>query len=430
MTPDGAFDRRLTTWLEEDAAPRAPQGFDDVVAESVNQQRQLPSWATSERWISMQTRARLGLVPRAVILILTLSLLVAALAASLAVAGNLTRADDGGGPLSGLTYHTREGVIYQHPADGSGDRVPLTGEDERASTAFWSPDGSRFAYLSWPDVAGAPTIMIRNADGSNPLEIGERQAPLGPVYFAWSPDGSRFLYWADGVDVADEEMGCLLDAAFCGQRIWSAAGDGGDSLQIIGDPELDACSPTWTPDGEGIVFVGSTAGSGLDIGFYRMDADGSSAERIGELAGDCSSFAPLAISPDGATLAVTIAEETSEDLYLVDMATGDEVLIASSEEDEFGPYWSPDGSMLAYSTMHPTSMDALQRVMLYEVASGETISLGQPGEVVGWSQDGRYIVTWLDGLLEVVDVRDPDVPVVIEIEGATDGDGPSWRPRP
>jgi Tol biopolymer transport system component len=260
--------------------------------------------------------------------------------------------------------------------------------------------------------------------------VGERRAPPGPGYFAWSPDGSTVLYWADGVDVADEELGCYLEATFCGQRIWSAAADGGDSAQVIGDPEYDACSPTWTPDGESIVFVGSAAGSGLDIGFYQMDADGSGVERIGDLAGGGCSDAPPAISPDGTTLAVTIDNGTTDDIYLVDLAAGDDSLIASGDESKFGPFWSPDGSLLAYTTMHPTSRDALQRVMLYDVASGETISLGEPGEAVSWSPDGRYIATWLDGVLGVLDVSDPTAPVAIEIEGATEADGPSWQPRP
>jgi WD40 repeat protein len=429
MTPDGAFDRRLTAWLEEDAAPRAPRGFDEVVTESVNQKRQLPSWATPERWISMETRAQLGGMPRAVILLLTLALLAAALAVSLAVAGNITNADDdGGGPLAGLTYFTREGVIYQHPADGTGDPVRLVDEDERATTPRWSPDGTRFAYLSWADQDGPPTIMVRDADGSNPVVVSERleiaSGAVASPYFAWSPDGSTILYWAAGLDVVDEEMNCRDPGTFCGQRIWSVASDGSEPPRVIGDPALDARSPLWTPDGEAIIFAGSVAGSGLDYGIYRMDSDGANAERIGDLSGDFYSLARPAISPDGTTLAVSIGLNDESDMYLVDLATGENALIASEDAQEFGPFWSPDGSLIAF-----TRIDDVDETMLYDVASGETILLGTFW-VEGWSPDSRFIVGWLDGTLTVVDVTDPMAPVATEVEGVTEGDGPSWQPRP
>ena len=433
-TPDVGLDRLLTDWLHADAAPRAPESLETAFVEAVARTRQRPAWATTERWISMETRAQLGVMPRVVIVLLTLALLAIGAVGGYALGSGLVKADGDGEPTAGLTYHTREGVIYQHPVDGTGERVPLTGADEHASTLAWSPDGTRFAYLSWPDdgLGFPPTIMIRDADGSNPVVIGERRSEGDPGYFAWSPDGSTILYWADGLDVVDEDYECQrnLPFTFCGQRIWSAASDGSEPPRMIGDPSLDARAPLWTPDGESIIFAGSAAGSGTDHRIYRMDADGANVERIGDLGGDGRSLSRPSLSPDGTQLAVTIDNGTTDDIYLVDLAAGDESLIASGDESKFGPLWSPDGSLLAYTTMHPWSVDALQRVMLYDVASGETISLGEPGEVVSWSPDGRYIATWLDGVLGVLDVSDPTAPVAIEIEGATEADGPNWPPRP
>jgi Tol biopolymer transport system component len=375
----------------------------------------------------METHAQLGVVPRAVVFILTVSLLGAALAASLALAGNITNADDdGGGPLAGLTYFTREGVIYQHPADGPGDPVRLVDEEERASTPRWSPDGTRFAYLSWADQDGPPTIMIRDADGSNPVVVSE-QGPAPRPYFVWSPDGSRILYWADGLDVADEELSCQFQGAFCGQRIWSVASDGSDPAQVIGDPALDAIEPLWTPDGESIIFVGSAAGSGLDYGIYRMDADGANVERVGDLTGYSYSFWDPTISPDGTTLAV-ISGPDKYDLYLVDLATGEDVLIAGTEElDEASPLWSPDGSTIAYTRYGRAFTDESQ-AMLYDVASGEVISLDMALDAWGWSPDGRYIVGVGDGLT-VVDVTDPMAPVATEVEGIAEVYFATWQPR-
>jgi Tol biopolymer transport system component len=429
-TPDVGLDRLLTDWLDADAAPRAPESLETAFVEGVANTRQRPAWATTERWISMEARAQLGAMPRALIFILTISLLVVVLAASLALAGNLTNADDGGDVTAGLTYFSPPGVIYT--TDEAGNPVPLTPDDEIASTFAWSPDGTRFAYESWADQQGPTTIMVRDADGSNPVAIGEPfEAPTGNVarpYLSWSPDGSSVLYWAPGIDVADDGRGCGNPGTFCGQRIWSAASDGSEPARIIGDPALDARSPLWTPDGETIIFAGSEGNGGL-YGIYRMDADGANVERIGDLGGSAYAFDRHAISPDGTTLAV-VPGNGLPDLYLVDLATGEETLIAGSDGDEVEPFWSPDGSMIAFTWLGGFSDPA--EAMVYDVASGELMSVGTGLSVSGWSPDSRFIVSGSDGLgttVTLVDVTDPAAPVVTELEDLIDAFMPSWQPR-
>jgi Tol biopolymer transport system component len=429
---DVDLDRLLTDWLEADAAPRAPESLEAAFVEGVASTRQRPAWATTERWISMETRAQLGIMPRLAIILLTIALLAIGAIGGYAIGSGLVDASDGGDPTTGLTYYSPDGAIYT--TDEAGEPARLTGEDEMAGTNAWSPDGTRFAYESWAGMEGPTTIMIRNADGSNPIAVSEPfEAPQGNVarpYLAWSPDGTRVLYWAPGIDVVDSGRGCGNPGTFCGQRIWSAPSDGSEPARVIGDPELDARSPLWTPDGETIIFAGSEGNGGL-YGIYRMDADGANVERIGDLTGSAYAFDRHAISPDGATLAV-VSGQGMYDLYLVDLATGEEVLIAGEDPDEIEPYWSPDGSLLAFTSMERNFSGAVE-MMLYDVASGEVTSLGTSIWAQGWSPDGRFIVSGSDGLgttVTLVDVTDPAAPVVTEHEDLIDAFMPSWQPRP
>ncbi len=232
------------------------------------------------------------------------------------------------------------------------------------------------------------------------------------------------MYWAEWPDAADEEPRCLL-GSFCGQRIWIAPTDGSEPARVIGDPELDAWAPVWTPDGESIIFGGSPAGTGADYGLYRMDADGENVERIGDLTGDDVSFEHIAISPDGTAVAVTIGPQ-EQDLYLVDLATGEDVLVAGGSADEFEPYWSPDSSMIAF-----TSWTGDPLATLYDLALGEVIELDIPLVVSGWSPDGRYIFgNWPDGTMNVVDVTDPTAPVATVVNEVSEISWASWQPRP
>ena len=375
----------------------------------------------------METRAQLGIMPRVVIVLLTIALLAIGAVGGYAIGSGLVKADDGGA-TAGLTYST-EGGIYNHTTDSTRDPVRLTDADEYASTFAWSADGKRFSYESWTDPQRGPiTIVVRDADGSKPVVITEPFEPtprgIKPGYHVWSPDGSRIIYWADRPDAADEETPCFL-GFFCGQRIWTAPTDGSEPAQVIGDPELDAWAPVWTPDGESIIFGGSPARSGADYGIYRMDADGENVERIGDLAGDGMSFEHIAISPDGASVAVTIGTQ-EQDVYLVDLATGEDVLLAGGSSDELEPYWSPDSSMIAFTnwTMEPLAT-------LYDVASGEVIELDIPLYVSGWSPDGRSIFGhWPDGIITVVDVTDPSAPVATVVNEVSEISWAAWQPRP
>ncbi len=156
-----------------------------------------------------------------------------------------------------------------------------------------------------------------------------------------------------------------------------------------------------------------------------MDADGANVERIGDLTGR-SGLDQLSISPDGSTLAVFTGAE-AWDVYLVDLATGEDTLIAGEQGDEFEPYWSPDGSLIAF-----TSWGAADpRPMLYDVASADVTSLDISLSVLGWSPDGRSILgQWPDGILTMVDVTDPMALVATKIEGVADAEWPSWQPHP
>ena len=289
---------------------------------------------------------------------------------------------------------------------------------------------SSVSQVSGP--TGPITLMVRDADGSNPIAVSEPYAvtPRGlkPERHAWSPDSSTLVYAAKDVYEVDGMATCGLSV--CGVRIWIAPADGSEPAQVIGDPSLHARAPVFTPDGDSLIFAGS-AGGDSGYGIYRMDVDGANVERIGDLTGfGHFSFDELSISPDGtmlATTATTAAGAQVGDVYLVDLATGEDVHIdAAGSADEFDPSWSPDSSRIAF-----TSWAVDPQPILYDVASEEVTSVDAVLYVLGWAPDGRSILgQWPFGDLLMVDVTDPTTPVTTPVEGIGGAEWPSWQPRP
>ena len=374
----------------------------------------------------METRAQLGVMPRVAIALLTIALLAIGAIGGYAIGSSLVDASDGG-DTTGLTYSTQGGAVYRH---GAGDPVRLTSDDEYATIPRWSPDSTRLAYQSWSGATGPITLMVRDADGSNPIAVSEPYAgtPRGlkPEGHAWSPDSSTLVYAAKDAYEVDGMATCGLSV--CDVRIWSAPADGSEPAQVIGDRSLHSRAPVFTPDGQSIIFAGS-AGGETGYGIYRMDVDGADVERIGDLTGFGMSFDGLSISPDGTKLVTHATSEVrgqSHDIYVVDLATGEDVRVdATGSADDFEPYWSPDSSRIVF-----TSWAVEPQPVLYDVASGEVTRVDMPLYVLGWSPDGGSIIgDRRAGTLHMVDVTDPSAPVTTPLEVIADAEWPTWQPR-
>jgi serine/threonine protein kinase/Tol biopolymer transport system component len=100
------------------------------------------------------------------------------------------------------------------------------------------------------------------------------------------------------------------------------------------------------------------------------------------------------LSPDGKRLAVTRRDPQSrnEDIYVIDIARGVSSRLTFEPGDDFAPFWSPDGSHIAWRANRDGALQVYQRL-----ASG----VG-PEEVLvkdnvrqyfsGWSADGRFLL--------------------------------------
>jgi Tol biopolymer transport system component len=170
---------------------------------------------------------------------------------------------------------------------------------------------------------------------------------------------------------------------------------GSEARQLTDLPE-GACQPTWSPDGQYLIFVSPCGG--MDEVLYQarlhmVHADGSGLEPIpSSQPGD---FEP-AWSPDGTRVAFTSVRSGATELYVLHL--GDESVVqltnGSSDLQSRQAAWSPDGRQIAYTVKR---FGTVFQVWLMDANGGNQRQLVRSGirfsdYLPSWTPDGASVM--------------------------------------
>lgn len=240
-------------------------------------------------------------------------------------------------------------------------------------------------------------VVLRPPDGGKPELIRLRPAPWGDVDY--SPNGEKIAY--------DSEIGIVV-----------ARADGTNARPIPGQPasrDFLNIEPSWSPDGERIVFSQretlytiATGGGDLRVLGRGSSPDWSAKDdsivlvrewdpnraigTVGVIDTDGTGFRGLArgnfpsVSPDGAMVAYSTIDAQ---IYVVSV-NGDKPRLVV--RDAFGPVWSPDGRYLAFAR-YTTCGHAVcsGRIFVRALEGGRARPIGplvgDVGPPLGWIED-------------------------------------------
>jgi Tol biopolymer transport system component len=306
-----------------------------------------------------------------------------------------------------LTYFSSDlagGGIYALPLAGTGERKPI--EMYRSKSQVTGPrlsPNSRFVtYVS--NETGRNELYVRPF---NPSAAPGAAAPAGPWKISeqgaqgmafWRRDGRELTFLGPDRGIMSVSVTTTGDFEF-------------------GKPNLLFRVSESTPFGPGMASVNRD----VDRFVIAMpppqlrqltvfDRQGKALSTIGRP----GLFGAMRLSPDGRRLAVVRSDPQTgnNDIWVLDVATGNAVQITNDPQPDNAPVWSPDGKQIAYVSTKETYA-SIYRKAADGTGEAEHLFRYTPGAFIGltdWSPDGKYL-TFFTGVLLVVPVNTKEDPL-------------------
>ena len=307
------------------------------------------------------------------------------------------------------TALTVEGVVDRIAVDpGSPRGVYLRLYKSASPKAAIVPQPERFAYVTLPD-GGKPAIKGLLGHPPDLTQTVESHGPGTRVYVAQlsNPQPRPAFGVAKGAVYFGEKGKLWRISALSGKRdeVPFSADVAFEFYRRSPPPvysEKRPASPTsiltprLAPDGKSVIF---TAAGYL----WQQSVSGGAARRLLNTKG--FEWGPAALSPDGKRLAYQLSEGDTQQLRIVEFATGQSSTLASEHRSgRYEPAWSPDSTKLVYTQFEPPAAPLQPKVpgvYLADLASGKQQKLadGSPRwqPAAQFSGDGKWVYFTANG---------------------------------
>jgi Tol biopolymer transport system component len=238
------------------------------------------------------------------------------------------------------------------------------------------------------DRSGNFELYLMDGDGGDVRPLTD-----DPAHDSWwpriSPDRRTILFYRTPAGTHDKD--------FTSTSLWSIAADG-SGLTELRPAGLDGWTQQghaeWSPDGESLVMFGGSRGNPQ---IFVTDRQGQHPRQVTDLPG--SNLDPV-FSPDGGTIAFVGCPETicmfsDYEIYTIPATGGERVRLTNDDVRDHDPYYSPDGTMIAWLAQVEGGLVGVWDVKVAGADGSDPRLLADDSGVTSrpqWSADGTRII--------------------------------------
>jgi Tol biopolymer transport system component len=284
----------------------------------------------------------------------------------------------------------------------SGQHQEAAGNEANQQEAKKEDPNGRIAFVAATGHTSGQELFTMNANGTERTRL--TNLGMETQSPSWSPDGEKIVFWS-----RDESPKLFGD-------LWVINADGTGLRRLTHSPEELEISPAWSPNGEKISYS-----DGYNL--YVMNADGTDHTHL--TIGLTSAW-----SPNGKKIAYSQLGTPDSDIFVMN-SNGTDITNLSKDYDliESGPDWSPDGEKIAYEWGPAEDGDGVRGINVMNANGTRKITLvtNYYANSPSWSPDGEKIAYSANYGIYVRNANGSGKPMKLSHTGASEGD-PDWSP--
>jgi TolB protein len=274
-----------------------------------------------------------------------------------------------------------------------------------------------FARFTGFDDTATSDIFTMSPNGRHLVNLTP-DSPGNDDFPRWSADGRKIAFWSNRTGpnnpTGDQEI-----------FVMNADGSG---LRQLTDNEVDDGGPSWSPDGDGLVFHRWLDDSNADLMTVRLD--GTHERNVTNTSVVIERYGIW--SPDGREIVFQRDDSGLENDIATIRPDGSHLrALTATSTDEENPDWSPDGKRIVYHTDAAMPFQQFDLHVMRSDGSSPTRLTTTTGYHAAWSPDGRKIVfvsNFMDGV-ELFTMRaDGSSPKQRTLYPAGFDNHPDWQP--